>query len=89
MRILISLAAFLLGLGLIAYSYVGAYVEIVQEMERSETMSEVQGPIMTLFAYLMNGGAPQLPNYLYLGALLVVVAVVSLIVRRNPNRHDQ
>ena len=85
MRTLISIAVFLLGIGLVIYSYIGSYVDVVREMERSESMNEVQGPIMRLFDYALNGGAPQMTNLLYLGALFIVIGVVSLIVRRKPN----
>ena len=85
MRTLISIAIFLTGVGLVIYSYIGSYVDVMREMERSESMNDVQGPIMRLFDFVLNGGAPQLTNYLYLGAFMIVVGVVTLIVRRKSN----
>lgn len=86
MRILTSILLTLFGLGLVVYSYAGAYIELIREMDRSETVEEVSGPIFQLFEYLLTGGAPQLSSFLYLGLLLFAVGVVLLIVR--PKKDD-
>jgi len=85
MRTFIAILLFLSGLGLIGYSYIGSYLELVREVEGSETFAEVSKPIETLFDYLMKGGAPRVTSFLYTGALLIVISVVMLVVRRKPN----
>ena len=65
---------------MVAYSYVGAYVKLAREMERSETLEDVSAPVLQLFEYLATGGAPQLTGFLYLGLLLFAIGVVTLIV---------
>lgn len=83
MRVLISIALILLGCGL--YSYIGAYVQLLREMDQSETLDEVSVPIFQLFDYLLSGGAPQMTGFLYFGLLLFAVGVVNLIVRNKRN----
>lgn len=83
MRILTSLLLMLAGLGCVAYSYIGAYVQLLREMEQSETLEDVSSPVLQLFEYLASGGAPQLTSFLYFGLLLFTAGVVRLIVRRR------
>ena len=85
MRVLISIALILLGCGLVVYSYIGAYVQLLREMDLSETLDEVSVPIFQLFDYLLSGGAPQMTGFLYFGLLLFAVGVVNLIVRNKRN----
>lgn len=83
---------FLAACGLVAYSYIGAYVQLVREMEQSETLEEVSAPVLQLFDYLATGGAPQYTGFLYFGLLLFAIAVVNLIVRVKPggdNKGDE
>lgn len=87
MRVLTSILLILTGFGLVAYSYAGAYIQLLREMDRSETLEEVSNPIFQLIEYLLSGGAPQMTNFLYLGLLLFAVGVVMLIVR--PKKDDQ
>ena len=84
MRVLISALLILAACGFIAYSYIGAYVELLREMERSETLDEVSVPIMELMGYVASGGAPHYAGFLYFGLLLFAIAVVALIVREKP-----
>ena len=88
MRFLTSAFLFLVACGLIAYSYVGAYVKLVREMEQSETLDEASAPILQLFEYLAAGGAPQYTGFLYFGLLLFAIAVVNVIVRVRPGDDD-
>lgn len=81
MRVLTSILLILTGFGLVAYSYAGAYIQLLREMDRSESLEEVSDPIFKLFEYLLTGGAPQLSGFLYLGLLLFAIGVVTLIVR--------
>lgn len=83
MRVLISIALILLGCGLVVYSYVGAYVQLLREMEQSETLEEVSTPVLRLFEYLATGGAPQLTGFLYFGLLLFALGVVRFFVRQG------
>ena len=80
MRILTSALLFVAACGLVAYSYIGAYVQLVREMEQSETLEEVSAPVLQLFDYLASGGAPQYTGFLYFGLLLFAISVVNLIV---------
>ena len=92
MRILTSALLFVAACGLVAYSYIGAYVKLVREMEQSETLEEVSAPVLQLFDYLATGGAPQYTGFLYFGLLLFAIAVVNLIVRVKPggdNKGDE
>ncbi len=83
MRILASILLFLVGAASVAYSYVGSYVDVIREMERSESFDETTGPIMKLFEYMMNGTAPQLTPFLYIGAFIIAVSVVMLIMGKK------
>lgn len=85
MRIFIAILLFISGLGLVAYSYIASYVDVVREMEGSETLAEVSGPIETLIQYAMEGGAPRVTTFLYTGALLIAISVVMFIVKRKPD----
>ena len=73
------------GFGLVAYSYVGALVTLAGEIERAETPNAGAASFMELVGYMMSGEIPQMTNYLYGGAFLIVVAVIMLIVRKKPN----
>ena len=83
MRVLTSLLFMLIGLGCVAYSYIGAYVQLLREMEQSETLEEVSTPVLRLFEYLATGGAPQLTGFLYFGLLLFALGVVRFFVRQG------
>lgn len=85
MRLLSSALLLLAACGFVAYSYIGAYVELLREMERSETLDEVSVPILELIGYVAAGGAPHYAGFLYFGLLLFAIAIVTLIVRDKPN----
>ena len=80
MRILISILAFIVGFGLIAYSYVGTVLRLAKEAGQSAAQGNEAGAVSMIIDFIMRGEIPQLTGYLYGGALLVVLAVVNLIV---------
>ena len=82
MRIVISILMFITGLGCIAYSYVGSVVTLAGDVERSASNGNEVGAISMIIDFIMRGEIPQLTNYLYGGALLIVLAVVNLLLRR-------
>lgn len=85
MRILAAILLFLIGAASVAYSYIGSYVDVIRDMENSESFEETTGPIMQLFEYVLNGTAPQLTPFLYIGAFIIAVSVVMLIMGKKPN----
>lgn len=89
MRILISILAFIVGLGCVGYSYVGSVLTLAGDVERSATSGNEVGAISMIIDFIMRGEIPQLPGFLYGGALLIVLAVVNLIITpAKPKNED-
>ncbi len=70
---------FLVGAGLIAYSYLGAFITLASEIER-----ELYGPtplssIAKILHYINSGEIPQLAGYLYGGVFIIVIAILYLV----------
>ena len=82
MRIVISILMFITGLGCIAYSYVGTVLRLAEDAGKSASEGDEIGAISIIIDFIMRGEIPQLTNYLYGGALLIVLAVVNLLLRR-------
>ncbi|MEM8770883.1 MAG: hypothetical protein AAGD92_04440 [Pseudomonadota bacterium] len=84
MRTLTAIIIFLTGAVSVAYSYIGAYVELAQDMAGAETADEAAAPFFTLLDYILSGQAPpRFSTFLYIGALLIAISIVMLIVRRK------
>ncbi|MEO1135314.1 MAG: hypothetical protein AAFW68_01725 [Pseudomonadota bacterium] len=81
MKILISIALIVSGLGAIAYSYIGAFAKIGEELSAAETPASAFSMVITVLEALAAGEVPQLTGFLYLGLLLIAVAVVTLIMK--------
>ena len=87
MRIVISILAFIVGIGCVAYSYVGAFVTLAGEIERDIDGATPFNAIGRIVSFISSGEIPQLTGYLYGGALLIVLAVVNLLLN-NPKDAD-
>ena len=88
MRILISILAFIVGLGCVAYSYVGTVFRIANEAGQSANQGDEMGAVAMIIDFIMRGEIPQLTNYLYGGALLIVLAVVNLLLRPAKSKDE-
>ncbi len=88
MRIVISILAFIVGFGCIAYSYVGTVFRLANDAGQSVEQGDEIGAISMIIDFIMRGEIPQLTGYLYGGALLIVLAVVNLILN-NPKDDDR
>ena len=82
MRIVISILMFITGLGCIAYSYVGTVLRLAEDAGKSAIEGDEIGAISMIIDFILAGEIPQLTGYLYGGALLIVLAVVNLLLRR-------
>lgn len=87
MKILISIALLLAGLGAIAWSYLGAFAKIGEELSVSQTPSSAFFQILATLEAIAAGDIPQMTGFLYAGLLLIVVAVVTLFFGKS-KRHD-
>ncbi len=70
---------FIIGVGLIAYSYLGAFVALAGEIER-----ELYGPtpvssIVKILHHMNSGEIPQLAGFLYGGVFIIVIAILYLV----------
>lgn len=89
MRVLISVLAFIVGLGSIAYSYIGTVFRLASEAGQSASQGNETGAVAMVIDFIMRGEIPQLTGYLYGGALLIVLAVVNLIIApARPKNED-
>ncbi len=79
---------FIIGVGLIAYSYLGAFITLASEIER-----ELYGPtplssIVKILHHINSGEIPQLAGYFYGGVFIIVVAglyLVGLLGKKSEN----
>ncbi len=88
MRILLSILMVIIGVGLIAYSYLGAFITLGGEIER-----ELYGPtpvssIAKILHFIHTGEIPQLAGFLYAGVFIIVIAVLYLVglFGKNPKK---
>ncbi|MBT8470994.1 MAG: hypothetical protein HKN14_10865 [Marinicaulis sp.] len=88
MRIIISLLIFLAGIGSIGYSYIGSFVSLAGDVEKTAAAGDDTGAVMQVINFVLRGEAPQLMGFLYAGMLLIAIAVVNMIVTR-PKSDDQ
>jgi hypothetical protein len=81
---------FIIGAGLIAYSYLGAFITLASEIER-----ELYGPtplssIAKILHYISSGEIPQLAGYLYGGVFIIVIAGLYLFgLLGNKSENDE
>lgn len=71
----------LAGLGAIAYSYVGSLITLAGDVERSVRRGDDESAFSMVVSFLLGGEIPQLTGFLYLGLLLIAVAVVTLMMK--------
>ncbi len=88
MRIVISILAFIVGMGCVAYAYVGSALQMANEAGQAARGGDEIGAVSMIIDFVMSGEIPQLTSYLYGGALLIVLAVVNLILN-NPKDDDR
>ncbi len=88
MRVIISILAFIVGMGCVAYAYVGSALQMANEAGRTARSGDEVGAVAMIIDFIMRGEIPQLAGYLYGGALLIVLAVVNLILN-NPKDDDR
>lgn len=81
MRIFISIVLFLAGAGSIVYSYVGSLVALAGDVERSLQAEDALSAFARIVGFLLRGELPQMTRFLYVGVLLIAVAIVNLIVK--------
>ncbi|MEO1251249.1 MAG: hypothetical protein AAFW81_02740 [Pseudomonadota bacterium] len=89
MRVVTGLIFLLTGIGCVVYSYIGTYLRLADDMANAEDVDAAATPFFALLGYILDGGAPpRLSTFLYLGALLIAISIVTLIV--NPKKdHDR
>ena len=89
MRIIISIGLILASLGVIAYSYLGAFAQIGVELEAAQTPLSAVSMMMRVMEEIASGQIPQLTGFLYFGLFLFVVAVVNLITGGRKRADDE
>lgn len=87
MRFITSILLFLAGCGLIAYSYIGAAVLFADDVGKTADEGDPVSAFWMIIDLITGGTVPRLSGFLYGGALLIAVSIVTLIVRRK--RHDR
>ncbi len=83
MRIVISILAFIVGMGCVAYSYVGSVLRVANEAGDAAKSGDETGAVSMIIDFIMRGDVDPISGYLYGGALLIVLAVVNLLLN-NP-----
>lgn len=88
MRIVISILAFIVGMGCVAYSYVGSVFRVANEAGDAVKSGDETGAISMIIDFIMRGEVDPITAYLYGGALLIVLAVVNLLLgkQKEPER---
>ncbi len=86
MRIFISLLFFLAGVASVAYSYIGAFLRLGEELDRAQSPDEAFSMAMAILNAIAGGAIPQLTGFLYFGLLLCVIALVYLFFGKR--KHD-
>lgn len=87
MRIVISILAFLVGMGCVAYAYVGAVLRVAGDAGDAAKGGDEVGAVSMIIDFIMRGEILPIPGYLYGGALLIVLGVVYLLLG-NSKRDD-
>ena len=85
MRILISILAIFVGIGLVCYSYVGSIVTLASEANEHARGGDEISAVSIIFDFIIRGEVPQLTGFFYTGAAVIAFAVVNLIVSRKKN----
>jgi hypothetical protein len=88
MRVLSSIALILAGCGAIAWSYIGAFAKIGEEMSAAETPVSAFFQMFAVIDAIASGDIPQMTGFLYGGLLLIAVAIVTLFFGRSKNHDD-
>ena len=83
MRIVISVLAFIVGMGCIAYAYVGSVLRVANEAGDAVKSGDETGAISMIIDFIMRGEVEPITVYLYGGALLIVLAVVNLLLGKQ------
>lgn len=88
MRVLIAIGMIFAGLGAIAYSYIGAFAKIGEELSLAETPVSAFFQMFAVIEAIASGDIPQMTGFLYAGLLLIAVAIVTLFFGRSRNHDD-
>ena len=85
MKIIVSLLLFVAGGGCILYSYIGSLVALAGDVGRSANEGDLLSAFEKIMDFLLRGELPRLTSFLYVGVLLIAIAIVNLIVRSKPD----
>jgi hypothetical protein len=81
---------FIIGAGLIAYSYLGAFIALAGEIERELSGPSPLSSIAKILHYINSGEIPQLAGYLYGGVFIMVIAGLYLFgLLGNKSENDE
>ncbi len=89
MRILTAILMLLAGAGAIAWSYLGAFAKVGEEMSLTEDPFTAFFRMLSVIEAIAAGDFPQMTGFLYGGLLLIAVAVVMLFFGKTRNRNDE
>jgi hypothetical protein len=89
MRVLSSIALILAGCGAIAWSYIGAFAKIGEEMSAAEDPFTAFFQMLAVMESIASGDIPQMTGFLYAGLLLIAVAVVTLFFGKTKKHDDE
>ncbi len=81
---------FIVGAGLVAYSWIGAVVEIATEFETAVDANETSSALSKIFYIITTGELPQLTGFFYIGIFTIVISVLYLvgIFKKHPKMTD-
>lgn len=89
MKVLIVIASLLLGIGLVAYSYIGAFIRLAELTGEDLDANNPFGAIDRVMTFINSGEVPQMMNFLYLGAFLIAVGIIYMIFGGSRKTHDE
>lgn len=85
MRILWAIFLIVAGCGAIIYSFIGSVIEFAGDVDKTAQTGDGLSAFFMILDFILAGEVSRLTNFLYIGALMIAVAVVTLIVRRKPD----
>ena len=78
MKILIFIASVLLGLALVAYSYISAFIRLAELTGDDLDAGNPLGAMGRVMTFINSGEVPQVMSFLYLGAFVIAAGVVYM-----------
>lgn len=89
MKILIVIVSFLIGLALIAYSYISAFIRLAELAGDDLDAGNPLGAMARVMSFINSGEVPQMMNFLYLGAFVIALGVIYMFFGGSRKTNDE